>query len=105
MQIGWPPGMPLVRETAANLYDRRIALSGRIARVPSTIVDEQVVLLHGVDKKSRATPRIDLDTAKARTRQGARGEGIETAGLNAMNAAPRQKSTEGVTHGEPPHRR
>jgi phage-related protein len=69
VQIGWPLGMPLVRKMAANLYEVRIALPGRIARVLFTIVDEQMVLLHGFIKKSRATPRVDLDIAKARMRQ------------------------------------
>jgi phage-related protein len=69
VQIGWPLGMPLVRKMAANLYEVRIALPGRIARVLFTIVDEQMVLLHGFIKKSRATPRVDLDIAKARKRQ------------------------------------
>lgn len=56
MQFGWPVGMPLVRKLDADLWEVRVHLDERIARV----------LLHGFIKKSQKTPVADLETAMAR---------------------------------------
>ncbi|MES2073925.1 MAG: type II toxin-antitoxin system RelE/ParE family toxin [Pseudomonadota bacterium] len=69
VQIGWPLGMPLVRKMDADLWEIRISLPGRIARVLFTIEDKQMVLLHGFIKKSQATPKDDLKTARKRQKQ------------------------------------
>lgn len=48
VQIGWPLGMPLVRKMDVDLWEVRVSLPGRIARVLFTIEDKQMVLLHGL---------------------------------------------------------
>jgi phage-related protein len=69
VQLGWPLGMPLVRKLAKDLWEVRIHLVDRIARVLFTVVSNTMVLLHGFIKKSQATPVDDLETAKARMKQ------------------------------------
>ncbi|MBS1208379.1 MAG: type toxin-antitoxin system RelE/ParE family toxin [Proteobacteria bacterium] len=69
VQFGWPLGMPLVRKMGKGLWEVRIHLENRIARVLFTVVDGVMVLLHGFIKKSQATPQDDLDLAKARLKQ------------------------------------
>lgn len=69
VQLGWPLGMPLVRKLAKDLWEIRIHLADRIARVLFTVVGGTMVLLHAFIKKSQATPVDDLETAKARMKQ------------------------------------
>lgn len=69
VQFGWPIGMPLVRKLAKDLWEVRIHLADRIARVLFTVDGQTMVLLHGFIKKSRATPQEDLDIAKRRLQQ------------------------------------
>ena len=39
LQFGWPIGMPLVRKLEPGLWEVRVRLAGRIARVLFTIVE------------------------------------------------------------------
>lgn len=66
VQFGWPLGMPLVRKLEAGLWEVRIKLADRIARVLFTIADGEAVLLHGFIKKSQKTPQAELLIAKQR---------------------------------------
>lgn len=68
VQFGWPLGMPLVRKMDKDLWEVRIHLEGRIARVLLTISAGTIVLLHGFIKKSQTTPKHDRDLAKDRMR-------------------------------------
>ncbi|MEW6563405.1 MAG: type II toxin-antitoxin system RelE/ParE family toxin [Pseudomonadota bacterium] len=68
VQFGWPLGMPLVRKMEKDLWEIRIHLEGRIARVLFTVSGGKIVLLHGFIKKSQATPQADLKLAKDRMR-------------------------------------
>lgn len=68
VQFGWPLGMPLIRKMDKDLWEVRIRVEGRIARVLFTISTGRIVLLHGFIKKSQATPKPDLDLAKDRMR-------------------------------------
>ena len=68
VQFGWPLGMPLVRKLDKDLWEVRIHLENRIARVLFTASAGKIVLLHGFIKKSQATPKADLDLAKDRMR-------------------------------------
>lgn len=68
MQFGWPLGMPLVRKLEANLWEVRVTLDKRTARVIFTVVGSMAVLLHGFLKKSRKTPNRDLTLARRRER-------------------------------------
>lgn len=69
VQFGWPLGMPLVRKMGKGLWEVRIHLENRIARVLFTVEDGVMVLLHGFIKKSQTTPQDDLDLGKARLKQ------------------------------------
>ncbi|MDE1004322.1 MAG: type II toxin-antitoxin system RelE/ParE family toxin [Paraburkholderia fungorum] len=73
VQIGWPLGMPLVRKMGRDLWEIRIHLHRRIARVLFSVVGTDMVLLHGFIKKSQETPADDLEVAKDRLRQLRRG--------------------------------
>ncbi len=66
VQLGWPLGMPLVRKLDKDLWEVRIRLEGRIARVLFTASDGVMILLHGFIKKSEKTPKDDLALAKRR---------------------------------------
>ncbi|MBN3788754.1 type II toxin-antitoxin system RelE/ParE family toxin [Burkholderia sp. Ac-20353] len=66
VQFGWPLGMPLVRKISKDIWEIRVTLARRIARVIFTVVGNTMVLLHGFIKKSRATPPEDLDVATSR---------------------------------------
>lgn len=69
VQFGWPLGMPLIRKLAKDLWEVRIHLADRIARVLFTVIGQSMVLLHGFIKKSQATPSEELDVAKRRLQQ------------------------------------
>lgn len=73
VQIGWPMGMPLVRKMGRDLWEIRIHLHRRIARVLFSVVGSDMVLIHGFIKKSQETPADELDVAKERLRQLRRG--------------------------------
>ena len=66
VQFGWPLGMPLVRKMGKDLWEARIHLEDRIARVLFTVDAGVMVLLHGFVKKSQDTPRNDLKLAEGR---------------------------------------
>ncbi|ABM59191.1 type II toxin-antitoxin system RelE/ParE family toxin [Verminephrobacter eiseniae] len=69
VQFGWPLGMPLVRKMGKDLWEVRIHLQTRIARVLFTVNGNTMVLLHGFIKKSSSTPADDLALAKNRLKQ------------------------------------
>lgn len=69
VQFGWPLGMPLVRKMSKDLWEVRIHLQTRIARVLFTVNGSTMVLLHGFIKKSSSTPADDLALAKNRLKQ------------------------------------
>jgi phage-related protein len=69
LQFGWPVGMPLVRKLRPLLWEVRVRLDDRTARVLFTLVDDEAVLLHGFIKKSQKTPTDDLATALARMKR------------------------------------
>lgn len=78
VQWGWPLGMPLVRKMEKDLWEIRIHLKDRIARVlfttlveKNTIKEESenvMILLHGFIKKSQKTPQEELKLAQKRLR-------------------------------------
>ena len=69
VQFGWPLGMPLVRKLAKDLWEVRVHLVDRIARVLFTMVGHTMVLLHGFIKKTQQTPDGDLDMAMKRKKE------------------------------------
>ena len=67
IQFRWPLGMPRVRKLDRGLWEARSKLpNGQIARTFFTIVDNQMVLLHGFIKKSQKTPAKELKLAQQR---------------------------------------
>ena len=69
VQFGWPLGMPLVDHLGGDVWEVRIKLGNRIARVLFVIDGQTMVLLHGFIKKQQKTPRLDLHLAKDRLKQ------------------------------------
>ena len=66
VQFGWPLGMPLVDHLDGEIWEVRIRLNNRIARVLFALHGQTMVLLHGFIKKRQRTPGTDLDLAKTR---------------------------------------
>ena len=66
VQFGWPLGMPLVRKLGKDLWEVRVHLVDRIARVLFTVVGHTMILLYGFIKKSQATPTEELEATKRR---------------------------------------
>lgn len=66
VQLGWPQGMPLVKSLSAGLWEIRSRLGDKIARVFITVHQNNVVLLHGLIKKSQQIPKKDLELARKR---------------------------------------
>jgi len=66
VQLGWPIGMPLVKNLRGGLWEIRIRLVNRIARVVFAMFDGNIVLLHGFIKKQQETPKTDLQLSITR---------------------------------------
>ncbi|WP_223146667.1 type II toxin-antitoxin system RelE/ParE family toxin [Methylomonas albis] len=66
VQFGWPLGMPLVDHLDGDIWEVRIKLDNRIARVLFVIDKQTMILLHGFIKKSQKTPKAEIDLAKQR---------------------------------------
>ncbi|HZT47555.1 MAG TPA: type II toxin-antitoxin system RelE/ParE family toxin [Hyphomicrobiaceae bacterium] len=70
VQHRWPIGMPLARPLGKGLWEVRTSLAaGRIARVIFCFHEEELVALNGFIKKSRKTPRDELDLALSRKKE------------------------------------
>ena len=69
VQLGWPLGMPLVRNLEPGLWEVRINLPRGIARIFFTVAGNVMVLLHGLIKKTQQTPRQDLELARKRMKE------------------------------------
>lgn len=69
VEFGWPLGMPIVRKLATNLWEVRIILKNRTARVLFTVLNGFMILLHGFIKKSQQTPHEDIELALKRLKR------------------------------------
>lgn len=56
VQYGWPLGMPLVRQLEPRLRAVRSRISEGIARLVFTVVEDKMVLLHGLVQSPRRCP-------------------------------------------------
>lgn len=56
VQWDWPVGKPLVDSLGKGLWEVRSSLGDRIARVFFIMIDEEIILLHGIIKKSQTAP-------------------------------------------------
>jgi len=68
VELGWPLGMPLVRNLGDGLWEVRSSIPNGIARVIFVMNKGAMVLLHGFIKKSQKTPADDLKIARRRAR-------------------------------------
>jgi len=69
VEFGWPVGLPVCRPLSGHrgLWEVRSNISnGRIARVLFCIQSGEMILLHGFIKKSKTTPKSDLELAEVR---------------------------------------
>ena len=70
VEFGWPLGRPHCAPLGDGLWEVRCDLDGnRIARVIFCMGDGQMILLHGFIKKTRKTPKADIDLALDRKRE------------------------------------
>jgi len=68
VQFGWPLGMPLVKHLDGELWEVRIPLNKRNARVLFVLNKGSIVLIHGFIKKQQKTLKSDLELAKDRSK-------------------------------------
>ena len=66
VQFGWPLGMPLVRHLDGDIWEIRVKLENRIARILFCVDGSTIVILHGFIKKQQTTPKQDFALAKER---------------------------------------
>jgi phage-related protein len=70
VQFRWPVGMPLVRPMGQRLFEVRSTLPSQlIARVLFCHHDTAIVALHGFIKKTKTTPKADLETSQQRMKE------------------------------------
>jgi phage-related protein len=69
VQFGWPLGMPLVGHLGGDIWEVRIKLEKRIARVLFALDGQTMVLLNGLIKKQQTIPKPELDLAIDRLKQ------------------------------------
>jgi phage-related protein len=70
VEFAWPIGMPLCRSLGRGLWEVRSSLpQNRIARVLFCEHKGMMVLLHAFIKKTKKTPKADLDLAHKRKKE------------------------------------
>lgn len=70
VQFGWPMGMPLVDSLGRGLWEVRTNLSSnRIARIIFFMDDGAMILVNGFIKKTRKTPKDEIDLAHKRRKE------------------------------------
>ncbi len=68
IQEGWPLGMPLVDNLGSGLWEVRSTIPRGIARVIFVMRESQMILLHGIIKKTQKTPSQDKEIAIRRSK-------------------------------------
>jgi phage-related protein len=66
VEFSWPVGYPQVAKLDKDLWEVRTDLPDGICRIFFTVWKKNMVLLHGIIKKTKETPKQDLDLAKKR---------------------------------------
>jgi phage-related protein len=66
--MGWPLGMPLVKNIGRGIWEARSNFKNGIARIVFKMHENQMVLLHGFIKKSQKMPSQDLEIALKRAK-------------------------------------
>ena len=70
VQFKWPIGKPRVDHLRGAIWEVRTSLGNRIARTLFAVDDGTMLLLHGFIKKTKKTPKQDLDLALKRMKEG-----------------------------------
>lgn len=68
VEMGWPIGMPLVKNLGKSIWEVRSSFRGGIARVLFKMHENQMILLHGFIKKTQKTPTQDFEIALKRAK-------------------------------------
>lgn len=68
IEMGWPLGMPLVKNLGRGMWEARSNFKNGIARIVFKMHESQMVLLHGFIKKSQKMPSQDLEIALKRAK-------------------------------------
>lgn len=68
IEMGWPLGMPLVKNLGRGIWEARSNFKNGIARIVFKMHENQMVLLHGFIKKSQKMPSQDLEIALKRAK-------------------------------------
>src|SRR3990167_6875921 len=66
IQISWPVNNLLVKPLGNKMWEIRIKLDNRIARIIFVFHEGKIILLHGFIKKTEKTPLQEIDLAKKR---------------------------------------
>jgi phage-related protein len=68
VEFGWPIGMPLTKAIGEGLWEIRVSLgeTERTARIIFGLDGNKMLLLHGFIKKTRKTPKPDIEIARHR---------------------------------------
>lgn len=66
VQFKWPIGKPHVDHLCGAIWEVRITLRSRIARVLFSVVDDEMILLHGFIKKTQRTEKNEINLAEIR---------------------------------------
>lgn len=69
IQFGWPLGMPLVKNLGNGLWEVRSTIPNGIARVLFVPKNGEMILLHGIIKKTNKLPPKDRELALKRLKQ------------------------------------
>jgi phage-related protein len=80
VQLGWPIGMPVCRPLGDGLYEVRSNITDkRIARLLFFQHGQSLVVVEGFIKKTQATPKEVLDSARRRKSEYERNAKVPTA--------------------------
>ncbi|HEY0294278.1 MAG TPA: type II toxin-antitoxin system RelE/ParE family toxin [Bordetella sp.] len=69
VQIKWPIGKPRVDPLRDEIWEVRIHLENRIARVLFAVAGGKMLLLHGFIKQTQKTPAADIALAHSRYKE------------------------------------
>ena len=69
VQNSFPIGLPLVRKLKHGLWEIRSDVKDGICRIFFTFINEEIILLHGIVKKTQKTPQHEIDVAIERIKE------------------------------------
>ena len=69
VQNSFPIGLPLVRKLKHGLWEIRSDVKDGISRVFFTFINEEIILLHGIVKKTQKTPLREIAVAIERIKE------------------------------------